>query len=425
MTPVVPHRTVARPAARRAPSRGAATVAAVAAAIAAMTADARAQGAAAGTAPLPVAIIDLRPGDPAALRETRAPLADAVAAVPGTSPIRDPALAAALAGDAVDAAARQAAAALDRARTAFGALDCAAAAAAADRAVLALAARQAAGDDVRAELIQAYSYALSCAGDDDARGHALAARLRGLGADPPPGVPAHVWARYPQVDATSNNFAVPVSIATAPAGATVYVDHVVAGASPVTVYLPEGEHVVAAAGPAGTAATALTVRGRAPMEVSLSLAGAPPPRALAVRDWVAAWRTGDREPTPRELHQLLDAVGARIAVLVTAAPATGVVRVEAWAAPPPPARPVAVLVGGGTIDQIRDVVAVARAQVLAWDRGGPTVAAAAQPRPATDRRAAKAWWMYAAIGGAVAVAAAVIVGSQLSGDTQVVRIVYP
>src|SRR5688500_7648891 len=128
-------------------------------------------------------VIDLRPGDPAALRGSRAELVTALGGIAGIAVRADAGLDAALAGEASDQDALDVRAALDEAREAFGALDCARATTAADRAIDLLAGRQAVGLDDGSALRGAWAYVLLCADrdGDTARAQRAAQRLRALG----------------------------------------------------------------------------------------------------------------------------------------------------------------------------------------------------------------------------------------------------
>jgi hypothetical protein len=374
------------------------------------------------------AIIDLRAGDAAARRTSRTDLARRIAADPAFAPIADAALASALAGDGADALTAAAEAALADARAAYGGLDCATAAAAATRAIDALAAMQARGDDVRDALAQAHVYVLLCSGDDGARAQATAARLRALGADPPPGVSASLWAKYPEVDATSNVFLAPVAIEATPAGAELWIDFAMAGTAPMTAHLAEGEHVVAAAAGGGATATRLEVRGRGQHAVALAVAAPEVSPALrAIGDWVDGWRSGKRPPTPRDIYLLLDTVGVRLAIVLAVETATGAERVEAWARPP--RAKTATLLGSGRTDQLDEVLKLAKDRLQAWDLGHQADPVAPHPRaPKPEDEGtyrSKPWWIYAAIGAAVVGGVAAIVAAETAEDRQVVRVTYP
>ncbi len=374
----------------------------------------------------PVAIIDLR-SDASVRPKLRETVGNALVHAPDLAPIDDREIAAALGGDSYDTGEGTAKQALVNAREAYGSLDCVKAAASAETAVTALAAVQARGVDVRESLVQAYVYVLLCSGDDEARAFAAAVRLRALGADPPAGVSATVWAKYPDVDATSNVYMVSLDVTTEPDGAEVWIDHERVGKAPLTVHVSEGDHVVAAAAEGAGAAVRLAIRGRQNRDVKVEIpAGADPSgRADAIRAWVDNWRTGERAPTPRDIYQLLETVGVRTAVLLTVETETGSDRVEAWGNPTGGTKKVASLIGSGRPDQLGEVFQLIRTSLTSWDRTAPLATPAPVRQPDKGTYRTKPWWVYAAIAGAVVLGGAVIISSELAEDRQVIRLEYP
>ncbi len=258
------------------------------------------------------AVIDLRPPDaPAEAREAaRQALAEHV------DLILDPSLAAALLGDADPGPRATAGAMLTAAASAYGKLDCAGAreqATAAAHAYLALADPT----ELRAPLSRALSIVLLCADSAGARSDAAAAArgLRALGDDPPEGVPAAVWSRYPHVDAASNVTLGPVKVETDPAGARIWIDLAPAGAAPVDQALLPGRHWVVAAAP-GRARTVTEIQvneGKA-QTVHLALAAAPADPWGALQQRVTGWRT--EGPHPPELGALMREAGVDVAVVL-------------------------------------------------------------------------------------------------------------
>jgi len=377
-----------------------------------------------------IAVIDLR-SDASVRPQLRETVANALVHAPALAPLVDREIAAALGGDGFDSGTGAAEAAVTKAREAYGSLDCVKAAAAAGDAIIALSAVQARGIDARASLVQAYVYVLLCSGDDQATAFGAAARLRGLGVDPPPGVSATVWAKYPEVDATSNVYLVALEVATEPDGAEVWIDHALAGKAPLTVHVGEGDHIAAASAGGAGAAVRLAIRGRQARQVTVAIPSGPGAsgRADAIRAWVDNWRSGQRAPTPRDIYQLLDTVGVRTAVLLTVQTDTGSDRVEAWGSPTGGDKKVAVLIGSGRPDQLGEVFQLVRDTVSSWDRAGPLPIPGDGPGPVRHpddgTYKSKPWWIYAAIAGAVVLGGAVIVGSELAEDRQVIRLEYP
>ncbi len=376
-----------------------------------------------------VVMLDLRPGDPAALTSSRHALQADLARVNGLDPEVGPELDAALAGVVTDGAEVAARAELDRARTAFGALDCAEAVRAVGRALPALAARQASGDADLLPLRTAWTYRLVCADQAGAplRADAMAAaaQLRTLGAHRADdvGVPPALWDRYPEIDATLDRDVVAVAVEVAPelAGAEVWLDHRRVGPAPRQVFVSAGPHVLAVAGPSAAGALEFTAGASA---MTVTVPAAPrltgPWATLAAQ--VAAWRAGGPGPTGAELGALLGATGSRV-VLVLAGQRT----VEIWArsAKVGPAR----RVDRAAIDQPMELGAVIVDQVASWDQRGPEAGVALLregDHPATGRRIDPVrWWVYASIIGAAALGAVAIYASESAEDVQHIRITGP
>jgi len=376
-----------------------------------------------------IAVIDLRPE----AADTRAQGREAVTAAlrdhEGLWPVDDAKLAAALAGERHDPHAREAADALAGAKRAYGSLDCPTASAAGQRAVNALAAAQALAADVTDDLIQAYAYVLLCSGDDPARGLAVATQLRGLDADPPPGISASVWANYPAIDATSNVFLVDVEITSTPAGANLWIDHRRVGPAPMKLHLAEGEHIIAAAAAGGSTVQRLMLRGRDARTLEVGVAAVSPDRWQPVREWVDGWRSGARAPTPHDIHGLLTTVDTRVAILLTRDLSSGTDRVEAWAIHPERKLHNALLIGSSKLEEIGNLNGLVLRTTHAWDSGAPGPNENPIPIPApgedSEPKKAKPWWVYATIVGAVALGGALVLANDLADDHQVIRLEYP
>jgi hypothetical protein len=411
----------------------------------------------------PVVIIDLRPdqndkgdrggpkGDQAGAGErarTRAALATELAAAAAAAAAAmqgialepgDPGaeLALALAGEhaGTSQAERQAArAAMKRAAAAHGRLDCQSAEQAASQAIDALSALQA---DARPHaitdsLVQAYVYVLLCAhhrGDTDA---ALLAtrRLSRLGVhDPPQGVDSALWSLYPAVDATANLPMAELELRTEPAGAQVWLDHQAVGQAPVTVYVAEGEHIVAAgparAGPHGGVARRLSVTGQSRVEtLALPATGT---RWRAVAERVAAWRQdGASGPSPGELGALLTGLGVRFGLVLRDGR-----RVAIWAVEPGDEQ--ATRIGTATMDQPVDIAARVLERARGWDRTGPdggtllreTRATGAALRGEGKASGGQKWWVYATIVGALILGSGIILASDVADDRQRIELRWP
>lgn len=373
----------------------------------------------------PVAVIDLRPGEIADRQRYAGAVAAGLSRHDGVEALSDPAAVAALVGEPFAPHAAEGAAALAEARRAYGALDCALALPAADRAVEAFAAVQATGAAVGGELVAAYSYALLCADatGDAARAHRAAARLRALTPDRPPGVAEELWQRYPAIDATGGVGRAEVEINSTPTGAAIWVDHRPVGEAPVVVYLSEGEHLVAAAGDTGAGTEVLRVEGWTARSV-VELRGSEP-RWAKLAAWVAAWRAGERAPTPDDIARMLAALELRVAVLITRNTSTGNDQLELWGAPP--GEVTAIMIGVGTTAELGTLAKLVVDTTAAWDRGERPDRLVATPAPAPEKKKVKQqpWWVYASVVGAVGLGAAVLLAAELADDHQRIEISYP
>ncbi len=365
-----------------------------------------------------VAVIDLGPDAP----DVRARLAAAVVAA-GLEPVIGDGVEDALAGVAADQDSLELAVALGEAQRAFGALDCPAAIAAGKRAAGIAAARQAAGLPVP-ELARAWTYVLLCAdrANDAEAAAAAAARLRTAGGSAD--VPADVWKKYPEVDAVAGGGArIELEIAADVPGAAIWIDHQLAGTSPLVASLSPGEHVIAAAAGARrgwAAGTAVPSQGR--LEIPTADRSGP---WSEVGRRVASW--GGAVPAPEELGWVMARVRAR-AVLVRRGDS-----VEAWGRAGLADRPHR-LGGDDAVAPVAEaarVIALIADRARAWndrapDPDRPLLVEDRRGRSEEQRRGERTrWWVYAAIIGAVSASAAIIVIQEVGSDRQRVELRYP
>lgn len=441
-----------------------------------------------------VIIVDLR-GDAG-----RDPFAAALARSGELAPRQDEGLAAALAGGrASDHASGRgsdhgsghgndqalsmtaASAALDRARSAYGDLDCEAARRQARVAVDELAALQAAGAAVTPALQRAHVYELLCAHDAGQVDAAMAAafwlqRLDGTAA-PPPGVSQDLWRSYLPLDATASAHIVELVVDTEPPGAAVWLDHRQVGIAPVRVLAREGEHILAAA-TRDTAQVAQRIQVSA-VGLDRTMTRAVTLRVVArERPWavqaarVAGWREQAGSMNGAGLGALMAELGVRIALVLPAdkrrggpharagsgtdrGEGAGKGAVEIWALDP--GQTVARRLGQGRTSAPADVVAQVMDQVRRWDGGASGVAGLAglagssvpdgaqvslqesrpllregDVAPRTGQRSArgvgagrKTWWVYATIIGAVVAGGLVIASQDLADDRQRIELRWP
>jgi hypothetical protein len=375
-------------------------------------------------ADVPLAVIDVGPGDRATRRARREALERELAGVQGIAPVGDPELKAALAGEAYAPQRAAGQRALEAARTAFGKPDCPGAEREAEAALMSLSAAQAAGAEVAAELRQAYVYRFLCADQraDAAAARAAAGTLRTLGsAEPPEGVGDAVWSRYPAVDATMGIRHVDLAVETRPTGAAVWIDHRLVGKGPITAVVTEGEHLVAAARPDGGAVAARSSGARIALAIPLEKKRWQ--RALArVRGWQS--RASKRDAVA--LDALMSSARIGYAVVIdergrfTVWQRRGQLRHLGNATD-------AIGVGGLVAD------AETRRKNPGIDPDRPLLRETSEERAAyLARREGKSatptrqeWWVYAAIIGAVALGAGVVLANDLGDDHQRIEITFP
>ncbi|MDQ3338025.1 MAG: hypothetical protein M4D80_22910 [Myxococcota bacterium] len=365
-----------------------------------------------------VAVIDLGPGT-----DARRDLATAIVKA-GLDPVVGNGIEDALAGVNVDKDAVAAAAALAEAQRAFGALDCAAAIKSSESAITILAMRQAAGVAVP-ELPRALTYVLLCkdkAGDVDGA-MVAAARLRAVGGSKD--VPADLWKKYPAVDTVLDHELVSLEIEADVKDARVFIDLVPRGKAPLRIQLPAGEHLIAVA--VGTRrgwAAGHTDPKQAKVTIpTTDRAGESSP--IATR--IAA--LDGKKPSADDVAFVMGETGARI-VLIRSADS-----VEAWGRVGRSEVPH--LLGGedgvAKVSDSRDVdrlLLLVKDRVQGWnDRAPDPDQPLLTEKPGDDRFSRKdkpaKWWVYAALAGAVAGAAAILYVNDSGSDRQRVELKFP
>jgi len=365
-----------------------------------------------------IAVIDL---GGASAGDAPKQLAAAIVAA-GFAPVVGDGVEDALAGRDTERDAIELAAAIATAAQAFGALTCRDAVPAARQAIGLAAARQAAGRPVP-ELPRAWAYLLLCADRNAELDTAMAAasQLRALGGSPD--VPAAVWAKYPEIDAVADRELVAVDIDADVAGAAIWVDGRPVGASPIHVVLAAGDHVIAAA--SGTKrgwAAGTAVRSQKSLHVPLTDVAGP---WADVAQRIAGW--GGKLPPPAELAVVLDRVHARIALIRRGD------TVEAWGQVGRSEAPHR-LAGDDGVAPVADagrLLGVVADRVSAWsahapDPDRPLLLEDRAPGGRRDEPETPAkWWVYAAIGGAVAIGAAIIAIHDSASDRQRVELHTP
>jgi hypothetical protein len=311
------------------------------------------------------------------------------------------------------------------AERAFGALACQDATPAARQAIGIAAARQAAGRPVP-ELPRAWAYVLLCADRDGQRDVAQQAadQLRALGGWPD--IPAAMWAKYPAVDAIAGRELIDLDVDADEPGAAIWIDFRPVGSSPVHVVVAAGEHVIAAA--AGTRrgwAAGTLDRVRTQKAVHVPLGDTAGPWSEVARR-VAGW--GGKLPPADELAWLLERVHARIALIRRGD------RIEAWGqiGRSEPPHPIGGDDGAAPLAEVGRVLGVIADRIGAWEAHAPdpdmpllTEGGGLRGPRKDQAEGGTKWWVYAALGGALAVGATIILVHDAASDRQRVELHYP
>jgi hypothetical protein len=371
-----------------------------------------------------VAVVDSRSAAQRTARPDGAALGG-LTSLPGIQVHSDAELLLSLTGEAVERDRAFATASLVAAQEALGQLRCDAAIASADAAVAAAAGMQADGSAPLELLRTSWTCILACADHRGDLGRAMgaAAMLRRLPAASPSSgieVPPALWARVPEVNAIDSDLAA-VTITVDHPGAIVWVDHrplpsSAGGTGAVTVLLPAGNHVIAAAAPGQRRQRVgqFFRTDRKPTAVSLRLVDQ---RAAfsAISDRVQQWQAG-RLPGAPEISQLLADASAQVAIVV------GNQVAEFWGL----RDDAAVRLG------VTDLGDEARtAEILAAYREGRgenldthmPLLVEERARAATKRR--REFWVYGAILGAAALGTLILVASENADHTQRIEIRGP
>jgi hypothetical protein len=335
----------------------------------------------------------------------------------------------ALAGISIDRDELALAAAMADAQSKFGALSCADTLTAAQSAIAIAAARQAAGIAVP-ELVRAWTYVLLCADRTGDANQAMVAatQLRTLGITSD--VDASVLARYPELDALSNRETLELEIVAEVPGAEVWVDFRRVGTAPMKLVLASGTHVIAAAkGSRRGVLTGTVVKKQPSVTVPMpEQANLYAPLAAKIKGW------GSKVPPLADLEAVMNEVGARVAIVRHGD------TVEAWGrvGKSDKLRRLGADDGVRPLGEVRELAALISDRVDGWndrspDPDQPLLTETPEERAAYNARSkGKAeddeptpWWIYATIGGAVAVGAIIIFANETKDHTQRVELKYP
>lgn len=340
---------------------------------------------------------------------------------------------------------RQAAArtALTKGRLARDSADCATAVGHARTAILALAAAEASGDSHDDELADAYGINLHCAASATApMAQSALANLETLAARGARRASAILAARdHLVIDATANRPLVTLTIESQPAPADVWIDHKRIGRAPLSVHLPDGEHLIAVAvvdadgqrspeshstalykvieAPTAALAVALTPQPKTPLELAATT--------------VASWQHQEDGIDVAAMTTLLAALATRFAVVIVdsgsslAAGTDGVLlRVWGKASQNDKAQPL----GEFRSSELLELGSFIQNRAALWDGRGPnpdlpvTVNVTENGMNQQTKEPQK-WWVYASIIGAVLVGAAAVYASDAVDDRQKIELTWP
>jgi hypothetical protein len=237
-------------------------------------------------------------------------------------------------------------------------------------------------------------------------------------------VPASVWAKYPAIDAIADLELIELDIEADVPGAAVWIDFQRAGVSPLHVALPAGDHVIAAAaGEKRGWAAGRAVR----LQKSVHIALAEPARSFRELAHRVAGFHG-AVPAAGELAWLLDQVHVRIALVRHGD------TVEAWGQVGRTELPHR-LGDAAPIGEVSRVLDAVDARIRRWadhapDPDTPLLVESPGEREQRGVRSDVAskptkWWVYAAIAGAAAIGATIILVHDASSDRQRVEVRYP
>lgn len=313
---------------------------------------------------------------------------------------------------------------LDHAATAFGKLACATAEEHVAEALLSFAAAQSLGLDVHAERRRALVYRLLCADRDGEIDRAMSAaqELRALGSEASPKeIPDNVWTRYPTVDAGSNYRTAAVSMASDPAGASIWIDFRPAGRAPSTVLVPEGEHIVAMTDGELAVAKRVLIDGRSrPVILTLPRGAGGSWSGLSAE--VHTLHSGSRAVDGKTIAELLSAIETSLAFVLRE---PGSIEVWFWNGRSPAARLL------GSAPTPRAAIRVARASLLevpsgaGLDPSAPLLVEDQSDQEEDEDNDESKWWLYGAVLGAAVLGTTIILAHDLSDDEQRIEVRFP
>jgi len=215
---------------------------------------------------------------------------------------------------------------------------------------------------------------------------------------------------------------VQLEVTSQPPGAAIWIDHQPVGKAPISATVTEGEHLVAAAGPSGAVAVR-AAGGAAPVALTIPAERAPW-RKLEAR--VRGWQSRAVKRDNKGLATLLSSARLGYAVVIDERG-----RFTVWQR-----RGLTVRQLGGAPDALGLVALVQAAEQRRKnpriDPDRPLMRETPEERAAYLTKKGKGagpskqeWWVYAAIVGAIAIGAGVVLANDLADDHQNFEITFP
>ena len=358
-------------------------------------------------------------------RQLRADLEQAIAADPGLEASGDVELTAALYGDTVAIAVERGVKAAEAAVVAAENDRCSDSIVSAQIAVVELAAAQTLAQTKRLEITEtklrdAYRARFICSlkGSNPTETLRWASSLRAVGQKTAPqGVSEEAWAKNPELDASTNINHARLSVQSQSPGARVFVDHQYRGVTPLTIHVRQGDHVVAIGNRGGAIATTISISGWTHTEVLDERT--PRGRWGSVAVLVGSLQAKTRAADAAAISEVMTLSGAQAAFVIV-----GGGTVELWRKD---AQGKATRIGQR--HDPKQVVALLskqspRGSTFAKDPSRPLLREDPRENKDTEERATK-WWVYAAVLGAAAVGAGIIIAGQSGQDRQRIEISLP
>lgn len=369
----------------------------------------------------PAALLDFRPGDDQARVESRTTLASALGQHGRIELLRDPEVTAILGHSHYSPERVLGQDKLALARTSFGKLDCEGTRKHTQDAILHFAAARASNVPILGELRKAYLFQFLCADREANLDFAMAAAksLRALSEGKrPKEISERSWRKYPVIDILSNRRTVALTIESDVPGAEIWVDHKQFGVTPSTLFLAEGEHLIAIGKDTRSASTFTNLLSRSTLSLTLSKSTG---QWQGLAESLDEIRNAKDEEITQSMRSLMSALEVDV-VFVMEEDAT----ISVWTLTP--SRPKAKL--AGSAPDAREAGRLALRSIRetntrpGLDLRMPLLRESDVPeseRAEEPRR----WWLYGLVLGAVAAGAGVILLQDLGDDKQRIELMLP